>query len=623
MSNLPDESLNSEWIESLLRSIRPEPGEVYQKRMATAPWKVSLASRMSVWPRRQRLVLSAVIITLLGILLLATPAGSVLADALLHFFSRAQGNTIPIPTEQMVAPPPTRTPAPTRVLELLPADQIVTPTSTPSPLSPLSPARQEMTLLEAEATVGFDLYEPVQLPRDYRLTGIQYDAENQAVHLFYASPKAASGEFFVITQGKNLPSFEVGSNALVETVQLGEVSAEFVRGMWFSPDGSTQAYWEDKAEIYSLRWQLQEVGIEIQFVLNDSFYPAYLERDEMLTVGRSLTRCVTPDAAACQFSQAAAAAGFTPWEFIDPPLGFEFIRTDYRPGQVLLWYGQEAAQVWVLQSDRALTGTDEEVWSVAPENAIQAVAVGIQPAEYVHGQFLPSTDGASAVWDGNAGVERLRWQTDGFWFQVTAMGGTAWGAQALNTLAGQLVRPEEPPAMIQTGTPTPVIGWEQVFNSIEAVEAVAGYEILAPDVLPEGLVFSHARYEPYSHSVMLFYGNFSADLIHANGPVLMVFQQPLAKNDVSNEAAYDSGFPDEAIQVVEVNEYPGKIYRGGLSTGLYVEGQPTSTPAWTDQYGEISLSWATEDRNFSLRFSASSGARLAGEDLIAIAESLH
>ncbi|WP_152031717.1 hypothetical protein [Longilinea arvoryzae] len=424
--------------------------------------------------KKQRFAFVAAVM-LLSVILLATPAGKVLADALMQFFTRAQGNTLPVPTDQIAPPAPTRTPAPTHALALHPAGEIVTPTPTITPtLHSQAGVMQDMTLLEAEAAIGFDLYEPLELPRDYRLIRIQYDSQQQAVTLLYASPKAATGEFFSITQGKHLPPFEVGADAAVETISIGATSAEFVRGMWFTPAGSDQAYWEDRSEIYTLRWQMEDVTIDIQFVLNESFSPAYLERDEMLAVARSLRQCKTGEA--CPVKNAA--------------------------------------------------------------------------------------------------------------------------------------------------TPTPGMGWEQAFTDVAGLETATGYDVLEPAVLPEGLSFSHARFEPSSRSVMLFYGSFGADLIRSNGPVLIVYQRPLTGEVTPNAAASDTGYPAEAIQIVEVNGYPGTIYRGSLSTGLYVEGQPTSTPAWTDEYGEISLDWTTEDWMFSLRFSGSSGARLTQEDLIAIAESL-
>lgn len=621
MSDLPIKKIRieEEEIEDLLRSIRPEPGERYHQCMRRAPWASNTGEYRSAWMKKQRFAFVAAVM-LLSVILLATPAGKVLADALMQFFTRAQGNTLPVPTDQIAPPAPTRTPAPTHALALHPAGEIVTPTPTITPtLHSQAGVMQDMTLLEAEAAIGFDLYEPLELPRNYRLIRIQYDSQQQAVTMLYASPKAATGEFFSITQGKHLPPFEVGADAAVETISIGATSAEFVRGLWFTPAGSDQAYWEDRSEIYTLRWQVEDVTIDIQFVLNESFSPAYLERDEMLAVGRAIARCPESNDFDCQLMQAAAAVGFTPWQFPGTPEGYEYLRNDYRPGQSAYWYGKGDAQLWIVQSDHELSAPDEAVWFKAPQDAIQTVSVDRQPAEYVRGQFRPSADGANAVWDGQAAVERLRWQNGGLWFELNHTGGAAQAAHYLVALAEQL---EAQPAVDEAATPTPGMGWEQAFTGIDAVETAAGYPIYQPDVLPEGLAFSHARYEPSSHSVMLFYGSFGADLIRSNGPVLIVYQRPLTGEGTPNAAASDTGYPAEAIQIVEVNGYPGTIYRGSLSTGLYVEGQPTSTPAWTDEYGEISLDWTTEDWMFSLRFSGSSGARLTQEDLIAIAESL-
>ena len=322
MTDHPEKIPSLDEIEQLLHSVQPHPGERFYQRMAKAPWvEAKLHPEGDVNMKRTLYATTcALAITLLvvAIVLAVTPAGRAFAEGLFHFFARSQSNTLPLPPEQIMAPLPTSTPQPTRALALLPAGQVIaltpTPTATPEP-PVVSDEMQNLTIVEARSYADFDLYEPASLPRDYRLTRIAYDPEQQAVQLFYASPQAGAGEFFQITEGKKLAPFSVGASAKVEKVNVQGQPAEFVRGQWFVYDGASESVWEDNANVYTLRWQADEITISIVFFVNEEFSPAFLTQAEMLAAGESLARCDTADANAyyaCQVKKAATAAGFTP-----------------------------------------------------------------------------------------------------------------------------------------------------------------------------------------------------------------------------------------------------------------------------------------------------------------------
>ncbi|HWQ84631.1 MAG TPA: hypothetical protein VN363_08700 [Anaerolineales bacterium] len=616
MSRTTDDKSQADRIEELLESIRPEPGESYRKRMAQAPWVRIPAHKQAARARTFRFTAITASILLLGTILLATPVGNVVANGILQLFTRAQSNTLPVPDDQYVPPIPSATPASPHDLALLPAEQVATTTPTPEPTAAEYPGMpRELSLIEAEAIAGFDLYEPLRLPRDYRLTRITYNTYHQAIEMEYTSPRAATGESFYIIQGKNLASATVGADAKIETFQVGGHTAELVRGIWFADAGSTQSTWQEGPEWYTIRWQTQDITIEIGFRLNETFYPAYINHDEMIVLARDVVRCPATADFNCQLSQAAAAAGFTPWLLSTPPSGFSFQGSDYRPGLTILSYSNGAQQLSVLQSTtQASLLQSDAIWSSAPVSAIQAVDVAGSPGEMIQG--MPDSP---STWDPEAAVERLRWENGDYWFQIIATGGLApVQTPDLITIASQLTPDESLAQLGRQPTPAPPSDWAEAYTTVAEVESMAGFDVLEPSVLPEGLSFSHARYLPDPGVVMLFYGSFASDLMHSTGPLLRIHQQML----INSESAIPEDYPPEAIEFVTIHGFPGILRTGSLHTKAAVPGGPTPAPNWSDD-GTLSLSWETDKMQIYINFSpTSNGKRITREDLLRIAESL-
>lgn len=451
MSGLAEKSPNIAEIEERLRSIRPDPGERFHQRMAGAPWQVLHHNRRGIVPMnpKMRLAIFVMLMVLLMAALAALPAGRVLANEVLHFFTRNPANSMPLPPDQIMAPVPSATPEPTHALTLQPADQAaqVTATATLAPTPGSNPAEmKEMSLVEAEAAVGFDLYQPLNLPRDYRLKRIFYDAEHQAANLWYASPQASTGEFFQITEGKALAPLSVGADATVETVAVGEYRAEFVRGMWFTADGASQKTWVNDAEVYTIRWQAGDITISILFMLNDRFYPAYLERNEMLAVARGMARCAPGGDHVClvaQPTQAKTPEPADPWadalnsvaeaqtkaafDLLEPailPEGLSFSHARYSSfsGSIMLFYGsfgpdkiRMTGPVLIIdEMPRSVTMSSPA--DTYPPEAIQAVEVNgyrgyLVTGDMSTGVFEPGQPTATPAWDADTGSVWLTWET--------------------------------------------------------------------------------------------------------------------------------------------------------------------------------------------------------------------
>ena len=475
MPDLSNEKMNSEKIEKMLESVQPEPGNRFHQRMTKVPWKLADHPVMKQKQQRYGIAISIVAILVIISVFLTTPAGNVLAQEILSFFARSEGNVKPVPTEYMTEPLPTHTPEPPYGLALVPVevDDFV---SQP----PILPAPRGIHLDEAESLVGFDLFEPSKLPRDYALTKVEFDNKNKTVRMEFKSPQAGSGEFFAITQSKGLEPIEVGASAEVENIQIGNSIAQFVQGGWFTPLDSTVATWTGEGGPSILRWEAEGISVEILFMLNDSFLPAYITRDEMIDLAEVLEQCPSSNSEACD-------------------------------------------------GDRVI----------------------------INRLPVPPND------------------TD----------------------------------------------WMEAYRSVAEVEALSEFDILVPGLLPEGIPFSHVRFNANFQTAWIESGDWANDLTHISGPNLRIFQSVLTQQ---NET-YPENYPPEAIEAVSINGYAGKLYRGSLTWPNAATGEPTPAPIWNPESGIVWVTWTTDTMNYSIRFDPGymGGERLSPQNLLLIAESLH
>ena len=613
-------------IEALLRSFQPVPGAAYHHRMASAPWRASSPdSRKPLLASRRTVLVVIVTIVLLLTALGFTPAGKALANEILHFFTRAAGNTLPLPADQILPKVPTITPEPTYFPALLPADEVAEqhkePTAVPTPILEGNQL-QDLDSTTARTLAGFNLLEPAVLPADYRLQNIRFDPDQQAVYMQYASPLASTGEFFSITQGRNLSPFEIGADARVETITARGQQIELTRGGWFTLDGASESTWESSAEIYTLRWEEDGITTSMGFYLNEPTSPVYLQQDDMVAIINGLTTCRSTTSEkdyTCEVGRAAAAAGFEPWQFSQAPDGYSFNSVYYKPGLTAIWYASAAGELGVLQSrDDFKTNDSISDWFSVPDDAIQHVTVSGQQAEYVSGGFTAKAGEDHATWDPDSGQIRLRWKQGEYWFQIVKWGAPEMQPQELADLAATLSGDSIQIDGDQQDQSEP-ISYDTAYLSIDEVEKAYGKKVLSPSILPDGLPFSHARILPYS-GPMLFYGDFAANKMRVNGDHLVISQG----DNIGAFANSFDDYPPEAIETTTVNGIPAKLISGFILLGYDETGQPEGEPEWKDTPFRLALYWETSDHYYEVQFNAGyrSGARISKEDLTAIAESL-
>jgi hypothetical protein len=252
-------------IGELLSTIQPKPSQRFYQKMADQPW----SHTPRTWGHaRQLAVLGGWVLLLVIILSLATPTFDALAQKLLQFFRPSSSNqtTVQVPLEDISDPD----------------------------------GRFNMTISEVETLAGFQVLEPMALPDDYVFSGANYQAEREAIVLNYTAE--STGDLLRITQRLYGEEYQqIGAEAVVETVQISDVTGEYVSGAWtitevkssskdHQPDSSAtlEATWDPQAEIQILRWQNSEMLFEIIYAGKKPGAPGYLIKTDLIAIAESM-----------------------------------------------------------------------------------------------------------------------------------------------------------------------------------------------------------------------------------------------------------------------------------------------------------------------------------------------
>ena len=316
-----------------------------------------------------------------------------------------------------------------------------------------------------------------------------------------------------------------------------------------------------------------------------------------------------------QIERAAAIAGFTPWQFPQAPEGYSFQRAEARSGLTAIWYGNGNGEISIQQSRTSFLENSDVAWLSAPAEAVQAVTVGDLPAEYVRGNFMARVGEDQAVWDATSGYARLRWKDGDWWFQLIQRADPPMQPQELAGLAAQL-NAAAPNDTTQDQGQADRIG--DAYLTITAAQTAYGQPFKLPTLLPEGYPFSHARL--IDQGILLFYGSFADDKMHANGSGLLLSQ---GVTDISFAQAY-ADYPPEAFRSTTVNGEAAWLVEGLMEVSFVADGEMQSDPVWKTEPFTLSLYWDTGGHYTMLQFFAGgdTGARITAEDLMQIAESL-
>ena len=220
---------------------------------------------------------SIAVVLVLVIVLFATPLGSALAQEFVELFSRAESNVMPnypaqtaIARDATLAAAPTLTPGPKYTLT-------PTPTITPGLGDKLS---ANYSIEEIEQIAGFDVLAPTYLPWPIEFYGASYDPETNIVYLFYNGRMTISQEPITGTDDCDICT-EVGANARIRTVQVGDIEGALIYGVWSIKDENK--YWYDTPEIVRIRWQTNSTVFQITYGL----WTGPLTIDDLIDIAES------------------------------------------------------------------------------------------------------------------------------------------------------------------------------------------------------------------------------------------------------------------------------------------------------------------------------------------------
>lgn len=267
--------------------------------------------------------------------------------------------------------------------------------------------------------------------------------------------------------------------------------------------------------------------------------------------------------------------------------------------QIFKYAPYQSGEIFVLSRQPAA-----QLEMVGASAAVEQLQIGGVLVEYVQGIWFAAPGAASEQWDSAAEVHTFRWQSGEYAYSLF-FGLNETFSPAYLTESQMLALVE---VLLGARAALPVALNLNNLESIAALEQAAGFDILAPALIPEGFVFERGVYEPENQRVILLYTP-AANSRYTSGTRLVIFELPLA---AAGTPAGVEGFPPEAVASVTVNGFPGTLVRGALVDGQY------------DPDFGLSLRWSTSSLFINMRFTSSQGlpVEISPEDFLQIGISL-
>lgn len=194
-------------------------------------------------------------------LFLAVPQGRAWAQSVLHFFTRAESDALPVQPFQLHPIPATITPDPADI------------------------NNATLTVSEAARQAGYTVLEPSSLPAALSFVGATYDAGKNTVRLFYRDADMNG----VVLREQPFQQIDdcdlcgkVGASASVEGVSIGSASGEFAEGVWKLTDNGP--VWEPDPYLKTLRWQANGMAFELLYMGS----PDTVTKADVIAIAESL-----------------------------------------------------------------------------------------------------------------------------------------------------------------------------------------------------------------------------------------------------------------------------------------------------------------------------------------------
>lgn len=170
------------------------------------------------------------------------------------------------------------------------------PTITPVVITPTANAKA------VEDLEQWHVFKPAWLPEGFSLNKTDYRPEKGMVvqvytyqHPYlYQRATGMQAAYFYLGQQKApfKDDWPVGKSAQIETVQIGEVTGEYVIGAWSG--AVDHQVWENNAAIQHLRWQANGYYFDLQYDIygvqeaNFADCPYYISKEQLIDIANSM-----------------------------------------------------------------------------------------------------------------------------------------------------------------------------------------------------------------------------------------------------------------------------------------------------------------------------------------------
>jgi hypothetical protein len=293
-----------------------------------------------------------------------------------------------------------------------------------------------------------------------------------------------------------------------------------------------------------------------------------------------------PPASLITVMEAEIRAGFDVAELPFVPEGFNYLGARmYRDAVSLEYEALGGGGNLILMQSK--DGYVESEWDKVPGDAIVPVQIGDVDGEFAQGTFVVMAGETSATWNSSAPVLRLRWIKDDVWFDLTKYGDVEvieyLDQQRLIELASRV-----------TTNPFPL--------GMDEVKQYAGYQVLEPTSLPEGMTFLGASFDPALKMTSLSVGYSESERI------ILVKQQPVETPETCALCGLVGA--SAPVQQVQINGVPGEYAEG-------VWELTDNGPVWRDDPYLKTLRWQKDGMAYEMIYM---GMELGKDHLVDIAD---
>ena len=460
MNKQPNPQSNVEQNIAALYQVNPEDDFVnrLEKEMLGEGMRTFQAAQSSKPGGRRatilRLALSAALVVALAAVFLITPQGRAWAQKALQFFTPGESDVLPVPTMRWV-------------------DQtqgVAAPTLTPwpMPLPAFFPdcgdySAPSCSFAQIRSKVNFMIKQLGAIPEGFYFTGATGGPED--VELFYDT-RDHSG-FITIneepwTGSPEQTSGVVGASAVIESVRIGDLTGEYVKGGYVSKaSGDSGPVWDGNADDQTLQW----VDEGIFYIMMSAGRTFPMDRDAFAALAESLT---TGEVAAALSPMPAIATPEPTFDFhpifpltlaqVEEQAGFTLLKPTKLP-EFLSFFGasydadHKVAKLFypvdqnrfgyntdnlVLSEQLAPAGVDCDLCGfvigdfaaaeadysykvVGADATIESVKIGDITGEYVEGAWYDD-DNTGMKWHNDPYQKLLRWRASGTAFELSYFG---------------------------------------------------------------------------------------------------------------------------------------------------------------------------------------------------------